>query len=124
MRGQTTLASEYRTDALGRGGRVRADRRARVGIVADEVRARGEPAVVAQQMGPGPRHPGGEACDEVFGLEQDVGGAVAERAFELEHHQRVAVDAQARLGGRRSAHLAAYALEFAALVGLAGDRAV
>ena len=64
-------------------------------------------AVIAHQMGPGPRHQGGQARDEVLGFEQDVGGAITERPFELEHHQPVAVDVQALLGDRRSGHVAA-----------------
>ena len=90
---------------------------------------------------PCPAVEGGQARDEVLGLEEaapgilppaafvhpctaDVGGAITERPFELEHHQPVAVDAQALLGDRRSGHVAAYALELGALVGLAGHRAV
>ena len=70
-------------------------------------RAGGEQTVVTNEVSPGPRHQRSEAGDEVLGLEQHVGGATAKGAFELEHHQPVAIDAESFLGNGRPGHVAA-----------------
>jgi len=54
--------------------------------------------VVAKQMDSRAGNEGGESGNEVQWLEQDVGGAVGERAFELVDDEAVAVDAQALEG--------------------------
>ena len=64
--------------SLGRGCvAVRAPASARRGDRGAQRRMRGEDAVVPRQVHPRRGHEGGETGDEVQGLEQDVGGAVA-----------------------------------------------
>ena len=43
----------------------------------------GEHAVEARQVDPWLRHQGGQSCEEVEGLEDDMGGAVAIGGFQL-----------------------------------------
>ena len=81
----------------------------------------GEQAVVSDEMGTRSRHQGGEASDEVLGFEQHLGSAIGEGMFQLVDHQSITIDARALLGSWRASHVAAQALEFAALTGFAAD---
>ena len=57
-------------------------------------RVGGEHAVIAKQVDSRAGNEGGESGNEVQRLEQHMGGAIGERAFELVDDEAVAVDAQ------------------------------
>ena len=84
----------------------------------------GEQAVVAHQVGLGPRHQSGQAGNKVLRFEQDVSGPVTKGTFELEDHQPIAIDTQTRLGDGRAGHVTAHTFELGPLVRLAGDGTV
>ena len=56
---------------------------------------RGEHAVVSGEMGAGAWHEGGEAGDEVDGVEHDMGGAVSEGVLESIHDLPAVIDREA-----------------------------
>ena len=84
----------------------------------------GEQAVVAHQVGLGPRHQSGQAGNKVLRFEQDVSGPVTKGTFELEDHQPIAIDTQTLLGDGRAGHVTAHTFELGPLVRLAGDGTV
>ena len=66
-----------------------------------------EDAVIASQVNAWPRYQRSQPCDERKGVHDDVGGAVAERVFELVHDLRVLIDREALIGHGRSGDIAA-----------------
>jgi hypothetical protein len=61
---------------------------------------------------------------QVQRLEQNVGGAVTKGMLQLVDHQAVAVAAQSLQGNCGARHIAAQALQLAAIAALAGDRSI
>ncbi len=66
-----------------------------------------EGAVIASQVNAWPRYQRSQPRDERKGVHDDVGGAVAERVFELVHDLRVPIDREALIGHGRSGDIAA-----------------
>ena len=68
-------------------------------------------------MQPRARHQCGEALHEFQRRHDDVGGAVAPGAFELQHHLACWIALEPFVGNRRAGDIAAPALELLALMG-------
>ena len=77
--------------------------------------------MVASEVCPGSRHECCEAGDEVCGVEEDVGGAVAEGVFELIDDLAGGIDREAVEAEGRARDVPAQLLEPVTLMGLAGD---
>ena len=71
----------------------------------------------ANQMQPGARHQCGQALQELQWRHDDVGGAVAVGAFELQHDLAGAVALEPLVGNGGAGNVAAQAFELLALVG-------
>ena len=88
---------------------------------------RGEHAVVPGEMGAGAWNEGGEAGDEVDGVEHDMSGAVPEGVFEPIHDLPAVIDREAFVGDGRAGDVAAQAFEgvpvtgWAARAGMEGE---
>ena len=82
-----------------------------MGTVGDDVMAvfavRGEHAVVSGEMGAGARHEGGEAGDEVDGVEYEMSGSVTEGVLESIHDLRAVIDREAFVRERWAGDVAA-----------------
>jgi len=85
-------------------------------------RVRGKQAVEPNQVTARARHARSQARDEVERLEQDVGGAVAKRMLQLVDHQPVTVAAETLTRNARARHVAAQALQLAAIGRSASNR--
>ena len=75
----------------------------------------------ANQMQPGTRDECGEPLQELQRRHDDVGGAVAVGAFELQHDLAGAVALEPLVGNRRAGDVAAQAFELLALMGATTD---
>ena len=73
---------------------------------------RGEPAVVSGEMDAGARHEGGEAGDEVDGVEYDMSGSVTEGVLESIHDLPAVIDREAFVRERWAGDVAAIVLFF------------
>ena len=71
---------------------------------------RGEHAVVSGEMGAGARHEGGEAGDEVDGVERDMSGSVTEGVLESIHDLPAVIDREAFVRERWAGNVAAIVL--------------
>ncbi len=71
----------------------------------------------ANQMQPGARHQCGQALQELQRRHDDVGGAVAVGAFELQHHLAGAIAFEPLVGNGGAGDGAAQAFELLALMG-------
>ena len=117
--------------AHGRGARRRRRAGGWVDRVGDDAVAvlevRGEHAVVPGEMGAGAWNEGGEAGDEVDGVEHDMSGAVPEGVFEPIHDLPAVIDREAFVGDGRAGDVAAQAFEgvpvtgWAARAGMEGE---
>ena len=94
-----------------------------VGGVRDDTAAvlevRGEHAVVSGEMGTGAWNEGGEAGDEVDGVEHDMSRSVTEGVLESIHDLSVVIDREAFVRDGRARDVAAKAFEGVALMGSA-----
>ena len=68
-----------------------------------------EHTMEANQMQPGSRHQGGKALHKLQGRHDDVGGAVAPRALELQHDLAGAIALEPLVGNGRAGDIAAQA---------------
>ena len=66
--------------------------------------------------------PGGQALHEFQRRHDDMGGAVFERALQLQHHLAGAVTLEPVVGDRRAGDIAAQVLQFLALIGAPAHR--
>ena len=93
------------------------------GRVGDDVAAvfevRGEHAVVSGEVGAGTWHEGGEAGDEVDGVEHDMSCAVTEGVLESIHDLPAVIDREAFVGDGWTGDVAAQAFEGVAIMGVA-----
>ena len=80
---------------------------------------RGEHAVVSGEMGVGAWNEGGEAGDEVDGVEHDMSGAVTEGVLEPIQDLPAVIDREAFVRDGRAGDVAAKAFEGVALMGSA-----
>ena len=80
---------------------------------------RGEHAVVSGEMGAGAWNEGGEAGDEVDGVEHDMSGAVPEGVLEPIHDLPTVIDREAFVGDGGAGDVAAQAFEGVPVMGFA-----
>ena len=99
-----------------------------MGRVGDDVVAvlevRSEHAVVSGEIGAGTWHEGGEAGDEVDGVEYDMSGSVTEGVLESIHDLPAVIDREAFVRERWAGDVAAQAFERVPLMGSAARGAM